>query len=151
MCGQDLPGRSPQPPGEPRPNERRNSRLEPGKPRMSYAFMVSHVLSNRYRQEPSQDSRARRGRVDLVHLVCLVHLVSLVQPNKPNRPNKQERTAGPRASRGTVCGRCRHETIRAEYGSCSETATDQTSVMRGSMNATPRDCVPHRRPIRSRA
>jgi hypothetical protein len=39
----------------------------------------------------------RDARVDLVNLVYLV------QPNKRNRPDKQERPAGPRASRATVC------------------------------------------------
>src|SRR5882762_7468396 len=47
---------------------------------------------------PRLAGRARRMRVDLVHLV------SLVQPNKPDRPNTQERPAGPRVSRATVCG-----------------------------------------------
>ena len=39
--------------------------------------------------------------VDVVHLV---YLICLVQPNKRDRPDKQERPAGHRASRATVCG-----------------------------------------------
>ena len=46
-----------------------------------------------------QAGLARRMKVDLVHLVCLV------QPNKRDRSDKQERPAGSRASRATVCGK----------------------------------------------
>jgi hypothetical protein len=61
------------------------------------------ALINIQRDLSQQRSGAKRARVHLVYLVCFVYLVRLVQADKPKKPNKQEKPAGSRVLRTTIC------------------------------------------------